>query len=263
MQTPETPIAISAKNVSKRFGNFEALKDISLDIHESEVGCLIGPSGSGKSTLLRCMSFLEHYDEGAVLIEGQLLGYAETSGKRSLMTEKELLNARRNIGFVFQQFNLWPHMEALENVSEALLRVRKYRPDQARAKAEEALQKVGMIDKADSYPMQLSGGQQQRVAIARALAMEPHVMLFDEPTSALDPELVGEVLEVIKALAADGMTLVVVTHEMGFAAHVADKIAFLDQGSLVKYTTTSDFFKEKAEARIVDFLESYRQRNTF
>lgn len=261
--TNHRPVAISARNVQKHFGAFHAIKDISLDIYESEVVCLIGPSGSGKSTLLRCMCFLEQYDEGDILIEGQLLGYTERGGKRVVMREKELLAARRNIGFVFQQFNLWPHMTALENVSEALIRVRKQSKKAARDKALEALAKVGLADKAENYPSQMSGGQQQRVAIARALAMEPHVMLFDEPTSALDPELVGEVLEVIKALAADGMTLVVVTHEMGFAAHVAHKVAFLDQGQLVKFATTTEFFNEDTEPRIVEFLDSYKQRNVF
>ncbi|MEM8914879.1 MAG: amino acid ABC transporter ATP-binding protein, partial [Pseudomonadota bacterium] len=238
MTTPLPSAAISVQNISKMFGNFQALNDISLDIRQSEVVCLIGPSGSGKSTLLRCMSFLEKYDEGSVLIEGELLGYRPNGSGRKLMSESELLHARRNIGMVFQQFNLWPHMTVLENVSEALIRVRKLKRADAHAKANQALEKVGMLDKAASYPSQLSGGQQQRAAIARGLAMEPHIMLFDEPTSALDPELVGEVLEVIKTLASEGMTLVVVTHEMGFAAHVADKIAFLDQGHLVKYTTT-------------------------
>lgn len=263
MTQNQTKTAISVQNVSKKFGAFEALTDISLEIKESEVVCLIGPSGSGKSTLLRCISFLEQYDEGSVLIEGELLGYTDKGGSRALMSEKELLHARRNIGMVFQQFNLWPHMTVLENVSEALTRVRKFMPSDAKAKAEEVLKKVGMLEKAGSYPSQLSGGQQQRVAIARGLAMEPHLMLFDEPTSALDPELVGEVLEVIKKLAAEGMTLVVVTHEMGFAAHVADKVAFLDKGHLVKYTTTNEFFQENSEKRIVDFLESYKERNIF
>lgn len=263
MSTEQPTAAISVRNVSKRFGVFQALTDISLEIEPSDVVCLIGPSGSGKSTLLRCMSFLEQYDEGSILIEGELLGYKENSSTRRPMSEKELRHARRNIGMVFQQFNLWPHMTVLENVSEALVRVRNMSLPDAHAKAKQVLQKVGMLEKADSYPSQLSGGQQQRVAIARGLAMEPHLMLFDEPTSALDPELVGEVLEVIKALAAEGMTLVVVTHEMGFAAHVANKIAFLDQGRLVKFTTTSDFFQTSSEQRIVDFLESYRARNTF
>ena len=263
MKRSETQSAISVRYISKTFGDFQALSDISLDIEESEVVCLIGPSGSVKSTLLRCMSFLEQYDEGSVYIQGELLGYVGEGANRNLMSEHQLLHARRNIGMVFQQFNLWPHMTVIENVSEALIRVRNLSKPDAHSKANQVLEKVGMLEKASSYPSQLSGGQQQRVAIARGLVMEPNLMLFDEPTSALDPELVGEVLEVIKALASEGMTLVIVTHEMGFAAHVADKIAFLDQGQLVKYTTTKKFFKENSEKRIVEFLDSYKQRNNF
>ena len=194
------------------------------EIERSEVVCIIGPSGSGKSTLLRCLAALETYDEGEVRIEGELLGYGERNGKRVRASQGEINRVRRNVGMVFQQFNLWPHMTALGNVMEALLRVRHLPRDDASRRANAMLETVGLAHKGDAYPAKLSGGQQQRVAIARALAMEPHIMLFDEPTSALDPELVGEVLQVMKQLARDGMTMAVVTHEMGFAAQVADKV---------------------------------------
>ena len=192
--------------------------------------CLIGPSGSGKSTLLRCVNFLESYDEGEVRIEGELIGYEiDEEGERRLMAPRRLRAMRREIGMVFQHFNLWPHMTALENVSEPLVRVRGLKKGEATERAAAMLKRVGLEEKAHAHPQRLSGGQQQRVAIARALAMQPRLMLFDEPTSALDPELVGEVLEVMRGLAADGMTMLIVTHEMGFAAHVANRIAFIDR----------------------------------
>jgi len=251
-------------NVGKSFGALRVLKGIDLQVRHSEVVCLIGPSGSGKSTLLRSMAFLEEYDEGEIHIEGQLLGYVPDNGKgRKRAAQAQINQVRRNIGMVFQQFNLWPHMTALGNVSEALLRVRKLSSAEARQRALAMLDKVGLAHKADVYPIQLSGGQQQRVAIARALAMEPHIMLFDEPTSALDPELVGEVLQVMKTLAREGMTMVVVTHEMGFAAQVADSVVFLDQGQVVAQGTPQQIFHNTEHPRLQQFLQNYLDRNAF
>ena len=194
---------IEIKGVSKRFGALQVLRDVDLDVERSQVVCLIGPSGSGKSTLLRCVNFLESYDAGEIRIGGKLIGYREASGQRRPMSQSELRAMRREIGMVFQHFNLWPHMSALGNVAEPLLRVRGLAPAEANERAGAMLKRVGLADKADAYPGRLSGGQQQRVAIARALAMQPRLMLFDEPTSALDPELVGEVLEVMRSLAAE------------------------------------------------------------
>ncbi|MHA6180576.1 amino acid ABC transporter ATP-binding protein [Pseudomonas mohnii] len=251
-------------NVGKSFGNLRVLKGIDLQVRHSEVVCLIGPSGSGKSTLLRSMAFLEEYDEGEIYIEGRLLGWVPENGKgRKRAAQSQINLVRRNVGMVFQQFNLWPHMTALGNVSEALLRVRKLSADDARQRAMAMLDKVGLAHKAAAYPAQLSGGQQQRVAIARALAMEPHIMLFDEPTSALDPELVGEVLQVMKTLAKEGMTMVVVTHEMGFAAQVADSVVFLDQGQVVTHGTPHEIFHKAEQPRLQQFLQNYLDRNAF
>ncbi|QJQ96936.1 MULTISPECIES: amino acid ABC transporter ATP-binding protein [unclassified Halomonas] len=250
--------------VGKRFGEHQVLTDIDLEVRRSEVVCLIGPSGSGKSTLLRSMAFLEEYDEGEIHIEGQLLGWEiDDRGRRKHAGRQRLNQARRNLGIVFQQFNLWPHMTALGNVMEALLRVRRMKRDEAERRAREALDKVGLAEKAKAYPVKLSGGQQQRVAIARALAMEPRIMLFDEPTSALDPELVGEVLAVMKRLAQEGMTMVVVTHEMGFAAQVADSVVFLDQGRIVTRGTPGDVFRDTEHPRLRQFLQNYLDRNAF
>ncbi|TVU88006.1 amino acid ABC transporter ATP-binding protein [Vreelandella titanicae] len=240
------------------------LANIDLDVHHSEVVCLIGPSGSGKSTLLRCMAFLEEYDDGEIHIEGRLLGWEiDDRGHRKHAGRNRLNQARRNLGIVFQQFNLWPHMTALGNVTEALVRVRRLPRQEAEKKAMKALDKVGLSEKAKEYPARLSGGQQQRVAIARALAMEPKIMLFDEPTSALDPELVGEVLAVMKQLAQEGMTMVVVTHEMGFAAQVADSVVFLDQGSIVTRGTPNEVFRDTNHPRLRQFLQNYLDRNAF
>lgn len=254
---------ISVRNMSKSFGSFQALTEVTLDVHRSEVLCLIGPSGSGKSTLLRCLNFLEQYDEGEVRMEGRLIGWQDdASSPRKPLPAASLREQRHHIGMVFQQFNLWPHMSALDNVAEALIRVRKLPKAEAQARARAALEKVNLGDKNANYPSGLSGGQQQRVAIARAIAMEPSVMLFDEPTSALDPELVGEVLNVMKQLAAEGMTMVVVTHEMGFAAHAADRVAFLEQGRLVACLPPAEIFSEiPADPRIRSFLQTYRERN--
>ena len=254
---------ITVKGVGKRFGEFQALTDITMEVRRSEVVCVIGPSGSGKSTLLRCLNFLEVYDPGEVRMEGQLIGWEEGDQRpRTLLSAAKLRDQRKNIGMVFQQFNLWPHFTALQNVAEALIQVRKLSTEEAHTRARAALEKVNLGDKTTNYPSGLSGGQQQRVAIARAIAMEPRLMLFDEPTSALDPELVGEVLNVMKELAGEGMTMVVVTHEMGFAAHVADRVAFLDEGRLVCCVPPEEIFgRDPADERVRSFLQTYRERN--
>ncbi len=253
---------VEMRGVAKTFGALQVLRDIDLTVQTSEVVCLIGPSGSGKSTLLRCINFLEPYDAGEVRIEGRLIGYTETSPRRP-MPHHALQKMRRAIGMVFQHFNLWPHMTALENVAEALVRVRGFSRADATARARAMLARVGLAEKEKSYPARLSGGQQQRVAIARSLAMEPRLMLFDEPTSALDPELVGEVLQVMRDLAAEGMTMIVVTHEMGFAASVADRIAFLDHGRIVASGSPRAVLHESEEPRVRQFLQTYHERNSF
>jgi len=252
--------AVEIRKVNKFYGPFHALKDVDINIVPGKVTCLIGPSGSGKSTLLRCINFLEEYDSGEVLIDGQMIGY-DAPGKK--MSGRKLREMRRSIGMVFQQFNLWPHMTARENVAEGLMRVRGIARAEAHERAAAALTKVGLGDKMENHPTRLSGGQQQRVAIARAIAMEPRLMLFDEPTSALDPELVGEVLNVMKTLAAEGMTMVVVTHEMGFAAHVADQVAFMEKGELVGVDTPDRILHQPADPRIQSFLRTYHERNSF
>jgi polar amino acid transport system ATP-binding protein len=258
------PVMIRLSGLVKRFGSNEVLKGMDLDIHQSEVVCIIGPSGSGKSTMLRCMAFLEAYDGGEVFVEDQLLGYTTgRDGQRVRAGDAEIRQVRRNVGMVFQQFNLWPHMTALGNVTEALRRVRRMPRSQADEQGMRMLEKVGMAPKAHSYPAQLSGGEQQRAAIARALAMEPHIMLFDEPTSSLDPELVGEVLQVMKQLARDGMTMVVVSHEMGFAAHVADTVVFIDQGRIVAQGPPEEIFQGEQHPRLQQFLQNYLERNAF
>ena len=235
---------IVVRNLKKNFGRLEVLKDINLEIGEGEVACLIGPSGSGKSTFLRCLNRLEDITGGLVMVDGHA------------MSDKKInLNKiRENIGMVFQHFNLFPHLTVMENITIAPVELKKMTKAEAREKAMELLDKVGLADKADAYPAQLSGGQKQRVAIARALAMNPDIMLFDEPTSALDPEMVGEVLEVMKQLAADGMTMVVVTHEMGFAREVADRVIFMDGGYIVEEGTPEEVFGHPKEERTISFL---------
>ena len=258
-----TPM-IEISGLGKSFGAHEVLKGIDLSVTHSEVVCVIGPSGSGKSTLLRCVNFLESYDVGDVRIEGRLIGYEDApDGKRRRMSAPKLREMRREIGMVFQQFNLWPHMTAIANVAEPLRRVRKLSLKEAVERATAMLARVGLAAKAHAYPSHLSGGQQQRVAIARALAMQPRLMLFDEPTSALDPELVGEVLEVMKSLAAEGMTMLIVTHEMGFAAHVADRIAFIDEGRIIDEGPPRHVFHHSKEPRVRQFLQTYHDRNSF
>ncbi|MFJ8235638.1 amino acid ABC transporter ATP-binding protein [Ureibacillus sp. NPDC094379] len=236
---------IKLKSLSKSFGNLKVLNDINLEINKSEVVVLIGASGSGKSTLLRCMNFLEILDEGTISIKDEMIDINKTN----------LNKVRENMGMVFQHFNLFPHLSVLQNVIEAPVQVKKQSKEEASKKAIELLIRVGLADKANYYPDQLSGGQKQRVAIARALAMNPDIMLFDEPTSALDPELVGEVLETMKSLARDGMTMVIVTHEMGFAKEVADRVIMLSDGKIIEEGSPSVFFKTPKEERTIRFLQ--------
>jgi polar amino acid transport system ATP-binding protein len=252
---------IRVEHVYKKFGATEVLRDVNLAVTRSEVVCIIGPSGSGKSTLLRCIAFLEEYSAGHIYIDGTLLGFRDASGRRVRASEREIDRVRRNVGMVFQQFNLWPQMTALQNVAAALILVKKKSRADAEQAAHAMLRKVGLADKASQYPSRLSGGQQQRVAIARALAMEPHVMLFDEPTSSLDPELVGEVLSVMKQLAAEGMTMVVVTHEMGFAADVADRVIFMDDQAVLEEGSATELFGNPKSDRLRQFLQSWRSHN--
>ena len=256
-----TTDAISVRGLSKRFGAVEVLHGIDLDIAAGEVTCLTGPSGSGKSTLLRCIAFLEEASAGTIVVNGQPLGFEQQAdGTRTRLPAQRIRAARAQIGMCFQQFNLWPHMTALGNVGEALKTVRRMSRADADAKAMAQLRKVGLEARAGHYPSQLSGGQQQRVAIARALALEPKIMLFDEPTSSLDPELTGEVLNVMRALAADGMTMVVVSHEIGFAASVGSKIAFLDHGRLLLQGSPQQVFGKPRHARLDQFLDTYLDR---
>lgn len=245
---------VLADRVSKSFGNNEVLKSISLEVKRGEVMCLVGPSGSGKSTFLRCINHLEVLSAGRLSVDGELIGFREAHGKLYEMHPKEAAKQRQDIGMVFQRFNLFPHMTALENVMEAPLQVKGEPKAQVRQRALDLLDRVGLADRADYYPAHLSGGQQQRVAIARALAMEPKLMLFDEPTSALDPELVGEVLDVMKGLAKSGMTMIVVTHEMGFAREVADSIVFMDGGVVVEAGDPREVLSNPQHQRTQAFL---------
>ena len=225
---------VKAEGIHKRFGRLEVLKGIDLEVQRGEVMCMLGPSGSGKSTFLRCINHLEKINAGRLYVDGELVGYREKDGKLHELREREVINKRAQIGMVFQHFNLFPHMTALENVTLGPVRVLKLSREEARKRGRELLARVGLDDKVDTYPVALSGGQQQRVAIARALAMAPKLMLFDEPTSALDPELVGDVLDAMRQLARDGMTMIVVTHELGFAREVADTVVFMDEGVVVE-----------------------------
>jgi polar amino acid transport system ATP-binding protein len=229
-----SPPMVSAEGVHKRFGRNEVLKGITLEVAPGEVLCLLGPSGSGKSTFLRCINHLEKIDSGRLAVDGELVGYREQGEALHELRESEVARKRAEIGMVFQHFNLFPHMTAQDNVTCAPIRVKGEPAEVARARARELLDRVGLADKFDVYPSQLSGGQQQRVAIARALAMQPKLMLFDEPTSALDPELVGDVLAAMQQLAREGMTMIVVTHEMGFAREVADTVTFMDGGVVIE-----------------------------
>jgi polar amino acid transport system ATP-binding protein len=245
---------LRCEQVWKHFGKLEVLRGIDLEVDKGQVFVLIGPSGSGKSTLLRCINHLEKIDGGHIYIDGQLLGYREVSGRLREEPERRVARMRASIGVVFQQLNLFPHLTALGNVVEAPILVKKVPKAEAVEAGKALLRKVGLGEKLDAYPSQLSGGQQQRVAIARALAMQPKLMLFDEPTSALDPELVGEVLDVMKELAADGMTMIVVTHEMGFAREVADRVVFIDEGRIVEAASPDEFFQHPREERTRIFL---------
>ncbi|PZF89924.1 amino acid ABC transporter ATP-binding protein [Micromonospora endophytica] len=245
---------VHAEQVHKSFGSIEVLKGIDLQVRAGEVCCLLGPSGSGKSTFLRCINHLEKINAGWIRVDGELIGYRERGGKLHEMREKEVAAQRRAIGMVFQRFNLFPHKTALENVTEAPLLVRKEKRAEVRERAAALLERVGLGDKLGNYPSQLSGGQQQRVAIARALAMKPKLMLFDEPTSALDPELVGEVLDVMKDLAHDGMTMIVVTHEIGFAREVGDSLVFMDNGVVVESGNPREVIADPKHERTKAFL---------
>lgn len=245
---------VRAESVCKSFGALHVLKGVTLDVGKGEVLCMVGPSGSGKSTFLRCINHLEQVNAGRLYVDGELIGYRERGGKLHEMPPREAARQRRDIGMVFQHFNLFPHRTALENIIEAPLQVKKVKRDAALSRARDLLDQVGLAAKADAYPAQLSGGQQQRVAIARALAMNPKLMLFDEPTSALDPELVGEVLAVIKRLAGEGMTMVVVTHEMGFAREVADKLVFMDGGVVVESGNPRELMANPKHERTKEFL---------
>jgi polar amino acid transport system ATP-binding protein len=252
----EQELMVDARGVRKWFGSNEVLKSISLTIPRGEVLSLLGPSGSGKSTFLRCINHLESIDGGRIYVDGELIGYRERGDKIHEMKPREIAKQRRKIGMVFQRFNLFPHMTALGNIIDAPMGVNGDSKADATAHACELLELVGLADKADAYPAQLSGGQQQRVAIARALAMKPTLMLFDEPTSALDPELVGDVLDVMRNLAKSGMTMIVVTHEIGFSREVADRMVFMDDGVVVEAGAPGDVLDNPQHPRTQAFLES-------
>ena len=246
-------IVVKAEKVNKYFGSLHVLKDIDLQVRKNEVVVIIGPSGSGKSTLLRCINHLEKINSGHIFVNGRMIGYYEKDGKLIEESEKNIATQRADIGMVFQRFNLFPHLTALENIMEAPLNVRNTPRDQAEQEAMHLLERVGLSEKRDQYPNQLSGGQQQRIAIARALAMKPNLMLFDEPTSALDPEMIGEVLKVMEELAKE-ITMIVVSHEMGFARAAADRILFVDEGIIIEDTTPEELFTNPREERTKLFL---------
>jgi len=245
---------VKADHVRKHFGPLQVLKRVSLEVARQEVVCMIGPSGSGKSTFLRCVNHLEKIDGGRLYVDGELVGYRQKDSKVYELRESEIAGKRAEIGMVFQRFNLFPHMTALGNVIEAPIRVKRIGKRDAISQGRGLLQRVGLEDKIDEYPARLSGGQQQRVAIARALAMQPKLMLFDEVTSALDPELVKEVLDVMRALAREGMTMIVVTHEMGFARDVGDRVVFMDDGAIVEEGPAKDLIDNPKEERTKRFL---------
>jgi polar amino acid transport system ATP-binding protein len=259
--TQQRPM-LEIAGLRKRFGAVEVLRDVSLAVSPGEVVVVIGPSGSGKTTLLRCTNLLEEYGHGTIMIDGEPIGYRidGRSGRRSRMSEREIARARERIGMVFQSFNLLPHMNVLQNIVAAPIRVKRIERRQAEARARELLAMVGLSDKAAEHPIRLSGGQQQRVAIARALAMDPKIMLFDEITSALDPELVGEVLAAMQQLASDGMTMVVVTHEMSFARDIADRIVFMDGGVIVEEGKPDQLLFAPQTERVRAFLRRYNDR---
>jgi len=249
-------VIISAEQINKHFGALHVLKDVSLDVHEGEVICIIGPSGSGKSTFLRCINQLETTSSGVIKVMGDIVGYRQAGNNLYPLNDRQIAAQRARIGMVFQRFNLFPHKTVLENIIEGPVYVQKRNVDQVKNEALALLRKVGLVDKADSYPNSLSGGQQQRVAIARTLAMKPDAMLFDEPTSALDPELVGEVLAVMKELANSGMTMIVVTHEIGFCREVADKVVFMESGSIVAADSPENMLINPTHPRIKEFVSA-------
>ncbi|MET9903612.1 amino acid ABC transporter ATP-binding protein [Streptomyces sp. NPDC006446] len=252
--TAGPPVMVDIKSVHKRFGSLEVLKGVDLAVRAGEVTVILGPSGSGKSTLLRTINHLEKVDQGRISVDGALVGYRRSGDKLYELPEREILKQRTRIGFVFQSFNLFPHLTVVENIVEAPVSALKRPRKDAAETAHALLDRVGLADKADAYPKQLSGGQQQRVAIARALALEPKLLLFDEPTSALDPELVGEVLDVIKGLAHQGTTMIVVTHEIGFAREVADTVVFMDDGRIVEQGAPGDVLDRPRHERTRAFL---------
>ena len=247
-------VVMSAEGVHKRFGRLEVLKGVSVDVSKGETVCIIGPSGSGKTTFIRCVNHLEKIDGGRITVNGHLIGYRERNGKLVEDSERSIAKQRTQIGMVFQRFNLFPHKTALENVIEAPVRVLGVREKEAADDGVRLLTRVGLAEKCDTYPGKLSGGQQQRVAIARALAMKPALMLFDEPTSALDPEVIGEVLSVMEELAHEGMTMIVVTHEMGFAREAADRVVMMDEGRIIEEGTPEHFFEAPEQERTKQFL---------
>ncbi len=249
----DSNVIVKAESVNKYFGSLHVLKDIDLEVRKNEVVIICGPSGSGKSTFLRCINHLEKINSGHIYVNGHMIGYHERNGKLVEDSERNIARQRAEIGMVFQRFNLFPHLTAVENIIEAPTRVRKIPEEQARAEAERLLARVGLADKRDQYPNQLSGGQQQRVAIARSLAMRPALMLFDEPTSALDPEMIGEVLNVMEELASE-MTMLVVSHEMGFARAAADRVIFMDEGKIVEEGSPDDVFDNPQSDRTKLFL---------
>jgi ABC-type polar amino acid transport system ATPase subunit len=253
---------IQVTGLHKWFGPLHVLRGIDMEVGWGEKVCIIGPSGSGKSTLLRCINFLEEPQRGTILLDGEPMGFVEAPGGRRREAEATINRQRAKIGMVFQSFNLWTHMTVRQNLIEAPVYVKGETRPVAEARADRLLRRVGLLDKRDAYPAQLSGGQQQRVAIARALAMEPSVILFDEPTSALDPELVGEVLAVMEDLAREGMTMVIVTHEMAFAEEVADRVIFMDEGVIVEQGPARDLFKEPKSDRTGQFLAKVIRRRT-
>jgi polar amino acid transport system ATP-binding protein len=258
LQTQTTPALLSIRNLHKKYGELEVLKGVDLEMQRGNVVTLIGSSGSGKTTLLRCVNLLEEFQGGQIVLDGEDIGYSEIGGKRVRHAEKVIAQHRAMTGMAFQQFNLFPHLTALQNVTLGLLKVKKLHKDQAVALAEKWLERVGLLERRNHYPGQLSGGQQQRVAIARAIAMNPSLMLFDEVTSALDPELVGEVLAVIKGLAEEGMTMLLVTHEMRFAFEVSDKIVFMNQGRIEEQGPPKQLFENPKSPRLTEFLKNTR-----
>jgi polar amino acid transport system ATP-binding protein len=258
---PDRPL-VQAVNVMKSFHGTSVLKGIDMDVHQREVVCLLGPSGSGKTTFLRCINQLETIDGGRIFVDGDLMGYRDVDGRLHRLGDKAIAAQRREIGMVFQRFNLFPHMTALENICEAPTQVKGEDKATVHQRAKELLDRVGLGDRSHAYPSQLSGGQQQRVAIARALAMQPKLMLFDEPTSALDPELVGEVLAVMRELANDGMTMIVVTHEMSFAREVADRVVFMDGGVVVEQGAPKNVINDPRHPRTKAFLARMRREES-